>query len=275
MNGQASSLATGALRPYWAVLQARLRMLLQYRAAAAAGFVTQLFWGAIRMMAFEAFFRSSSAAQPLTLEQTISYVWLTQALLLLLPMRLDREVLEMIRTGTLAYELARPVDLYGYWYARNIAGRIAPATLRAIPMFLVAWLLLGLQLPASPASAAAFALSLVGAVLLSAAFVTLSTVTLLWTISGNGISRLLNEASWLLSGALVPLPLLPDWAQGALRALPFRGLMDTPFQLYIGSQSPREALPLFANQLLWTAALVLLGRWLLSRAARRLVIQGG
>lgn len=275
MNGQASSLATGALRPYWAVLQARLRMLLQYRAAAAAGFVTQLFWGAIRMMAFEAFFRSSSAAQPLTLEQTISYVWLTQALLLLLPMRLDREVLEMIRTGTLAYELARPVDLYGYWYARNIAGRIAPATLRAIPMFLVAWLLLGLQLPTSPASAAAFALSLVGAVLLSAAFVTLSTVTLLWTISGNGISRLLNEASWLLSGALVPLPLLPDWAQGALRALPFRGLMDTPFQLYIGSQSPREALPLFANQLLWTAALVLLGRWLLSRAARRLVIQGG
>ena len=36
------------MRPYWAVLSARFRMLLQYRAAALAGLGTQVFWGLIR-----------------------------------------------------------------------------------------------------------------------------------------------------------------------------------------------------------------------------------
>lgn len=264
-----------SLRPYLAVLQARFRMLLQYRAAAAAGFATQLFWGAIRIMILEAFYHSSVAPQPLSLEQAISYVWLTQALLLLLPMRLDAEIQQMIRTGTLAYELARPVDLYWYWFARNVAGRVAPAALRAIPMFVVARLLLGLQPPASLAATGAFALSLIGSLLLSAAIATLLTITLMWTISGNGVSRLISAIAWLFSGALLPLPLFPDWAQSFLRALPFRGLMDIPFQLYVGSAAPHTALRSLAHQLLWSAALVLVGRWLLARGAKRLVIQGG
>ena len=33
------------MRPYWAVIDARFRMLLQYRAAAIAGVWTQLFFG--------------------------------------------------------------------------------------------------------------------------------------------------------------------------------------------------------------------------------------
>ncbi len=51
---------------YCAILSARFRMLLQYRAAAFAGFVTQLFWGLIRVMIFSAFYRSSNAPQPMT-----------------------------------------------------------------------------------------------------------------------------------------------------------------------------------------------------------------
>ena len=45
-----------AARPYVAMLGARFRMLLQYRAAAFAGFATQLFWGAIELMIFAAFY---------------------------------------------------------------------------------------------------------------------------------------------------------------------------------------------------------------------------
>ncbi|MBM3188225.1 MAG: ABC transporter permease, partial [Chloroflexi bacterium] len=81
---------------YWAVLTARFRMLLQYRAAALAGLCTQLFWGLLRVMIFDAFYRSSSAIQPMSFEQTVTYLWLIQAMLLLLPWRLDWEVRAMI-----------------------------------------------------------------------------------------------------------------------------------------------------------------------------------
>lgn len=55
---------------YWATLSARFRTLLQYRAAALAGMGTQLFWGLVRVMIFEAFFRSTIAEQPMSADDS-------------------------------------------------------------------------------------------------------------------------------------------------------------------------------------------------------------
>jgi ABC-2 type transport system permease protein len=78
-----------------------------------------------------------------------------------------------------------------------------------------------------------------------------------------------------LSGMLVPLPLFPAWLQPLLSVQPFRGLADVPFRIYTGHIAPAAALLEIAQQLLWCAALIWLGRGLLARALRRVVIQGG
>ena len=63
--------------------------------------------------------------------------------------------------------------------------------------------------------------------------------------------------------------------QAILLALPFRGLADLQFRLFT-RQLPLEHWPaVVGQQLAWTAALVLLGRWVMARAARRVVVQGG
>jgi ABC-2 type transport system permease protein len=263
------------MRPYLAVVSARIRMGLQYRAAALAGFGTQLFWGLIRLMIFDAFFRSSMVAQPMSFEQTVDYLWLTQALLLLLPMRLDAEIQQMIRTGAVAYELARPIDLYWFWFSRTVGSRTAPMLLRAAPLYAVAILFFGLKPPASLAAAGGFALSVGAAGILGCALATLMSITLLWTISGDGISRLLSMLAYVFSGSVVPLPFYPLWAQRILDLLPFRGLMDTPFRLYSGHIPPQELPFAVGHQLAWALGLILLGRWLLGRGARRMVVQGG
>ena len=72
-----------------------------------------------------------------------------------------------------------------------------------------------------------------------------------------------------------PLPLFPDWAQPILNALPFRGLVDVPFRLYSGHIPPGDILPLLAQQIGWALALIVLGRTVLARGTRRLVVQGG
>jgi viologen exporter family transport system permease protein len=264
-----------AITPYLAILSARFRTLLQYRAAAAAGFGTQLFWGLIRVMIFDGFYRSTTAAQPMTYQEVVNYVWLGQAMLTLIPYNVDGDIRGMVRSGTVAYELLRPVDLYSLWYSRAIAARSAPVLLRSLPMFLVAGLFFGLQPPPSAASAAAWVLATMGALFLSAALTTLVTVSLLWTISGEGISRLVPALTFIFSGMILPIPLFPDWAQAVVNFLPFRGLVDVPFRVYMGHIPAGEALPFLVHQWAWTIALVLLGRRLLARAARRLVVQGG
>lgn len=263
------------LGAYTALLGARFRVLLQYRAAALAGLGTQIFWGFIRIMIFEAFYAAGSDGQPMSLAEVVTYVWLTQALLLLLPFRGDNDVRDMIRSGNLAYELARPLDLFNVWYARAIALRTAPALLRSLPMFALALPFFGMQPPASAGSALAWAATTVGALLVASAITVLMNLTLLWTTSGDGINRLLSSVTIVLSGGIIPLPLFPDWAQGALNLLPFRAIMDVPFRMYMGHIAPGEVWGALAHQLAWAAILILLGRWALARGLGRVAVQGG
>ncbi|HEY0988765.1 MAG TPA: ABC-2 family transporter protein [Kofleriaceae bacterium] len=273
-----------ALQPYAAVVGARFRMLLQYRAAALAGLWTQLVFGMVLIMIYEGFYRSSTAdVQPMAFPQVASYVWLGQALLAMLPWNIDRELHAMVRSGAVAYELCRPVDLYGLWYARAVAHRTAPTVLRAVPMVVFATVVLPLvgldewrlEPPVSLAAGAGFALALVCALALACAISTLVNITMLWTIQNDGVLIIVTSVVSLLSGLLVPLPLLPDWAQPVLRWLPFAGVLDLPYRIYNGHIAADGLALVLARQLGWTLAIVALGRRWLGRGMRRLVVQGG
>ena len=260
---------------YRAILSARFRTLLQYRVAAVAGIVTQIFWGLILVMVLEAFYRSTTEPQPMTIEQVRTYVWLGQCFLLLLPWGVDGDIHALIRSGAVSYELVRPLDLYNQWYSRVLAFRTAPTLLRSLPLLPVAALFFGLQAPDSWAAVGAFALAMLGALLLSCAIATLLTITLLWTVSGQGVVSLAFSVVLVFSGALVPLPLFPEWTQTFLSILPFKGLVDTPYRLYLGHIPPGDVLFHVAHQMIWVAVIVIFGRWILSRGVRRLVVQGG
>lgn len=263
------------MRGYWAIFSARFRTLLQYRAAALAGLVTQIFWGWVRVMIFYAFYQSSSAAQPMTYEQVVSYIWLGQATLLVLLYGADTDVIAMIRSGTVAYEMLRPMDVYSLWYARAMALRTAPVLMRAVPMFILAGLFFGLQPPVSVAAGSLWAAATMASVFLASALGTLMTVTMVWTISGDGIARITFSAAYILSGSIIPLPMFPSWIQPLLNFLPFRGMADVPFRLYTGNIPASEGAYVIAHQLAWTFIFVMCGRWLLARGTRRLVVQGG
>jgi len=112
--------------PYRAVVSARYRMLLQYRAAAFAGLVTQCFWGAIRLMIVAAFYAASTQTQPMSLPEVVVYIWLGQAFFGMLPWNIDEEFAQKVRDGSVAYDLLRPVDLYAFWYSHALAYRTAP-----------------------------------------------------------------------------------------------------------------------------------------------------
>jgi ABC-2 type transport system permease protein len=271
------------MKAYLALISARFRTLLQYRASAWAGFGTQAFFGFVRVMIFTAFYQSSKKVQPMNLGQVINYIWLGQAMFAMLPWSMDRDVADSIRTGNIAYELVRPIDLYRSWFCRAFAIRTAPTLLRAAPLILLAALVLpllgandwALTAPASLPAGFIFLLALTGALLLACSFTVLMSISLMWTISADGIANLLPVTVWVLSGIVIPIPFYPEWLQPVLKYLPFRGLMDIPLRIYVGNIANGEALSEIGLQLFWIVTLIGLGRWLLSRGIKRIVVQGG
>jgi ABC-2 type transport system permease protein len=263
------------MKVYLAILSVQYRMLLQYRAAAVAGFGTQLFWGLIRVTIFTAFYESSVRVQPMRQDEVITYLWLLQALFALTFWSYDLEVRQMIRDGTVAYELLRPLDLYWLWFSRAIASRVAPTTLRSVPLFVFAGLFFGLKMPPSVECAVSFALALAGATLLIAACSTLLTITLIHTVAGDGVARLAPALTFIFSGMALPIPLMPDWLQRVCNILPFRDMCDSPLRLYMGHIPPQQLWQTLAHEAAWTLGLILVGREALRRAMSRLVAQGG
>lgn len=263
------------MRSYLAILKCRMAALFQYRAAALAGLGTQIFWGVIKMMILTAFYAESTTLQPISLQQAITFIWLGQALLQLLPWNIDKEVEFQIRNGNVAYELVRPLDLYWLWFFRSIAMRFLPTLLRSIPIFILAGLFFGLSQPISWPAGIAFGCSVILSVLLSSAITCLIIISLFWTVSGEGILRLLPHTVMLLSGLVVPLPLFPEWMQPFLNLQPFRGIVDIPVRLYTGVIPVSDA-PLFlAFQIAWIVVFLIAGVWLIRKALKRIVIQGG
>jgi ABC-2 type transport system permease protein len=272
-----------ALRPYLAVFAGRFQLMLQYRAAALAGFATQLWFGVIRVLIFAAFYAGGAAHAPMSLANAITYTWLGQAFLAFLPWSADPEITEMVRSGAVAYERLRPVDTYAWWYARALAWSVARVLPRAALMVACAGVAMpllglgrwGLAPPPSFAAAGLFAASLVGVVALSAAITQLINVILVASMSDRGANALAGSVVNLLSGMVVPLAFFPDALRPWLRAQPFAGLVDIPFSIYFGALSGWSAAGAIVLQFGWALGLVALGRWQLGVVMRRLQVQGG
>lgn len=263
------------MKPYIAIFKGRLSTLFQYRIAALAGLSTQIFWGIVKVMILTAFYAHSSSPQPISLAQAITFIWLGQAFLQLLPWNVDKELEGLVKTGNVAYELVRPLELYNLWFFRSLALRFIPTLLRSIPLFFIAILFLGLSMPVSWTGGILFITSLLFSTLLSSAMTTMVIISLFWTISGEGIQRLIPHVTMLLTGLVVPLPLFPNWMQPFLNLQPFRGIVDIPIRLYTGIIPSHEAIYYLMFQFLWFGFFFLVGKWLMSKAIKRIVIQGG
>jgi ABC-2 type transport system permease protein len=263
------------MNAYIAILKYRLLSMYQYRAATITKLFLQFFWGIIRIMIFSAFFRQATTQQPITLSQTITFIWLGQALLQLLPWFRDKELETRIQNGNVAYDLLHPIDLYWLWFSRSVAIHSVPTLIQFIPLVIIAWLFLGLSAPVSLLSCIFFCLSLVCAALLSSAITSCEIITLFWTFSGEGIQRLLPAIVLLLSGMLVPLPLFPEWLQPFLNLQPFRGITDIPCRIYTGIIPLNQVLYYLLFQIIWTLIFIITGKLLMKRALKQFVIQGG
>ena len=128
-------------RAFSGLLRTALRQQLQYRSAMMAGVVTQIAFGLIYIMVYQAFFREGQGRADLTLMQTVSYVWLSQGTYRMMPWSGLRDIEAMMRDGRIAFELTRPRDLFGMWYARAMALRTAPLLVN-LPLVLAAALLM-------------------------------------------------------------------------------------------------------------------------------------
>jgi ABC-2 type transport system permease protein len=267
------------MKAYLSLFRIRFINGLQYRAAAYAGVATQFAWGFMNILMYAAFYKTGSAAFPMEFSQLSSYIWLQQAFLtLFMTWFLDSDIFSMITSGNIAYELTRPMDLYNMWFVKQLAIRGSKAVLRCLPVILVAALLpepYGLSLPADPVSFIMFLVTMIAGLFVAVAFSMYIYISTFYTLSSLGVRMIALSLTEVLTGAVIPLPFLPDKLRQVFELLPFASMQNLPLRIYIGDITGKEMVIGFALQIFWLFFLIFTGKAWMKRALKKVVVQGG
>jgi ABC-2 type transport system permease protein len=263
------------VRAYWELAVSGYRRYATYRGATFAGLFTNSVFGLMKGYVLIAVVAGRPRVGGYDAADTLTYVWLVQALLMVAYLWGWNELAVRIMSGDVVVDLGRPLDLQGAWLAGDL-GRAGYHTLfRGVPPFLLAELVFGLRLPTDPLVWLAFPVSVALAAVVSFSVRFLANLCAFWLLDYRGILNVSSLLWTFLSGSVVPLAFLPAGPRAAVEALPFAAMLQVPIDVFLGKHHGLGLLGALAFQLAWALALLGLGRLLLAAGVRRLVVQGG
>jgi ABC-2 type transport system permease protein len=249
---------------------------LAYRVANWAGLFTNAWFLMFRAFLLSACYAARDDIGGLSRDQAVTYVVVTQAILMVSPQWGDLGVGESVRTGQVAVDLLRPVDFVGMTLARRLGVSTYYLLVRMTPL-LIFGALTGVLTSGPPTAIAAivFALSLPLAAVIGASVLLLVELSAFWLETHRGVRLLVLSGSILPSGLLLPIVYYPPALETLCRLTPFPYTLYVPAEIWVGEVTGAALWGTLAVQAAWAVALVALARLVFARGTRRLQVLGG
>lgn len=262
------------LRLYYEIALRSFRRATTYRSAYIAGILTNAFFGAVFSYMYIAMYENRTIVAGLSLHDTLSYAWVTQALISIGAGWVSWDLEQSIRSGDIIADLARPWNFYAFWVSRTLGERAFNLLVRGSLTYLIGMLYFGARIPL-PHELTLFLLAALLAILISSAINFLVNVTAFWLIDISGLMLITNLVMGFFSGFLLPLAFFPP-ALGALAAiLPFQAIASVPARTILGQLQGADLAAAIALQAGWAVALTGAALLVLRIVMRKIIIQGG
>ena len=227
---------------------------------------------------YEAFYKNG-VPSAMNWQELVSYIWLGQAFFALLFFRVtDTDIMESIRSGQVAYEFVKPLNLYWMWFSKIIAKRLSAGVLRFIPVIIVAVLLpqnYSLKGHISIEGLLLFIITMILGLIISTALAMIIHTFMFYTTTSKGLFNIYGNLADFFSGMIIPIAFMPIAIQTVCYIFPFRLCMDLPMRVYIGNISAVEGIQTVLVQIAWILALVLFGNYMMKKVSKKLIVQGG
>ena len=207
----------------------------------------------------------------MTLSNLLTYTVISEAFAGLLSGQTD--ISSAFWDGRIVMRYLRPLGIFAQFNSEALGLQAIGLLLFSAPLILLAPLAGVNPLPASPAAAVLFLISLTLSVGVGFALDYLFCgLAVGFELHHYAVSRVSNAVGAVASGALVPLALMPGRVGSVLGWLPFAAMASAPLRIYTGTGSPGR---LIATQAFWCAVLWPLLAWYWRAIREKVVSHGG
>ncbi len=262
------------VRVDWEIAKRGWRRYAAYPWATVAGAFTNTIFGFLLAYILLAVYRSRADVGGFDAADAVTYVWLSQSMIMTVYIFSWWELAWRIRDGSITTDLLRPLNPQRYWLAFDLGRAPYHFLFRGLPPFVLGALVFELRYP-SPLDALAFVVSLTLAVVVSFGFRFIYNSVAFWLLDFRGVITLSTTIVVFFSGMAIPLRFMPPALRDICYALPFGSVIQTPVDIWLGKREGAALLGMLALQLFWAVALLAIGQFVLQRATRKVVVQGG
>ena len=238
------------------------------------GFVLNIISMTILVFFWRAIYADTATISGLGLNQTITYIILAFIFMPLAGNDLVWEFGSNLREGMMIHHLLRPVNFQAMNYVQMLGGLITRLVWQ-LPMLLVAVLAFGLRIPADLTTWLAFLVSAMLGFTVMFYFNWFLACFTFYTTEIWGLGVLIEGMTFFLSGALVPLVMMPEWLRAAVLSVPFAQALAVPVGLLTGITPLGDAPRVWLVQFLWIVGLWVASTLFFRVAVRKITVQGG
>jgi ABC-2 type transport system permease protein len=247
-----------------------------YRTATLAGIFTNTVFGFILAYVMLAVFRQRPDIGGFDAVDAVTFTFIAQGMFSMTVGNFGHvELSGRIHSGDVAVDLSRPYDFQGWWTAVGFGRASYMVWARGIPPVVAGALVMGLRWPDTAWTWPVFAVTVVLAAGVAIGWNFLLEITAFWILDVRGPNQIGWITAQFLSGAFVPVVFFPDGFERVVRALPFVAMIQLPIEVFLGMHRGADLAWTVLTQAAWLAVLLLVGRLVLSRAVRKVVVQGG
>jgi ABC-2 type transport system permease protein len=181
---------------------------------------------------------------------------------------------ERIREGTMSFQLVRPMHPVHYDLG-IFAGWKVVVIVMWIPIAIVLSLIFEPELSPTVEQCAVFFVAIWGAFVLRSLLLWSLGLVTFWTTRATALFEVYFYSELLLSGRVLPISLLPSWAQTISNFLPFRWGFGYPITALVGPITRAQLYGGLLAQLAWITFAAVLVRIVWKRAVKHFTAVSG
>lgn len=228
----------------------------------------------VYIFVWQAIYNQTGDAGGLTIFQMITYYILVFTLSSLSSWGVNEDMAHSIRSGNINKELLNPLSYFQYYFGINI-GEMGFALVVGIATFIICNIFWSITLPVSFMHFLLFVIVILLGIPVTFFFTMIIGTVGFYSQSIWGMQILRKSIISIFSGIIAPITLFPQWFQVIANILPFKELIYTPINIWLGQIKISDILFIILKQIVWIIILYVIAKLFFNHAVKKVTINGG